>query len=180
MNIALYLNYEDIDKEARRFVEYVGAKRDDADYERILLQTEDSGLLDKLHGEMVAGLMSILMSFDAAERDITAEDDTTITKGKKIVYRLPMNANPTTPDSVEKEAVAYCVAYITTQWMKIVGLADAETKAAEAVNHLNNIFNAMTRRTEPHRVIPPHISNIIGWTTNNDAYTTIEVTTEES
>ena len=184
MEKKLIINYSEIDKEARQYVEYVGSKRTEGEYERILLQVEDASLLEKLHREMIAGLNSIMMMWSKIDEETSIDHDgnegTEEVNARVITYLLPSNAGISVADTVQKEAEAYCVSYIVSRWFQVAGVDLAEEKAAESLVHLRAICNAMTRRVPPLRHQPPHISQHVGYTTGNDAGVFVRVTSENN
>jgi len=177
MIVKLNIDYAKIDTEARQYVEYVGSKSAEGEYQRILLQVEDESLLDTLHGEMVATLNSVMMMWSIADKDTTADDKIT---GKEISYLLPSNAGISTPETVAKEANAFFVCYIVSRWMQIAGMPMAADKAEEASVHLKALCNAMTRRVPPLRQQTPHIPQHIGYVTNEDSGVCVTVEVDES
>lgn len=160
MEALITIPYADIDKAARRYVEYLGSKGTAQDYERMLLQIEDAEWLDEVHEDMMEALMDVLETWSIREEDIESGGQVT---GKKVAIYLPDNARSTVKDNVQRKSIAFCASYLEAQWLKIVGHNMAEVRETEASIHLKSIRSTMTHRRPPIRITPPHIPTVMGY-----------------
>lgn len=170
MEAKITIDYSVADTAARRYIEYLGAKGVVKDYQRILLQTEDADLLSEWHDGMMSSLMGVLMTWSTSEE---ATDS-----GKEVTLYMPDNVRSSVPDTVQREAEAFCACYIESRWLTIVQNEQAADKAAEAEGHRQAIRDAMTRRQAPSRRTPANTPMVTGYAEGND--TEITITSEES
>lgn len=171
MEAKIQINYNEVDIAARRYVEYVGSKGVAADYERIMLQEEDSDWFDEMHEEMMSELMSVLETWSVRE--------TNTDNGKEVVLYIPDNARSTVKDNVQRKSFAFCVSYVESRWLKIAGNELADVRATEASVHLRSIRSIMTHRRPPIRRTMPNPWKVVGYTTGEDADVKVEVTYED-
>lgn len=172
MEAKITITYADIDKAARRYIEYLGSKGTAQGYERMLLQAEDAEWFDEEHNDMMATLMNVLETWSVKVEDTK---DNNVVTGKKVTLYVPDNVRSSVEGTVQRKAFAFCVSFIESKWLQIVGHDMADVRATEAELHLKTIRSTMTHRRPPIRRTPPNPINRIGYAEGNDADITVSV-----
>lgn len=171
MEAKIQINYNEVDRSARRYIEYLGSKSTTPDYERMMLQVEDSEWLGEVHDEMISGLTHVLETWL-----VRAEDTST---GKSVTLYIPDNARSTGADNVQRKSFAFCVSYLESRWLQICGHEMAGVRATEADIHLKSIRTAMTHRRPPIRRTYPNPITITGRVEGMDAEVSVIVSSEQ-
>lgn len=172
MEAKVNIVYSEVDKAARRYIEYIGSKGTSEGYERMMLQVEDAEWFDEIHEEMMATLMGVLETWSIKEEELKESNEVV---GKVVTLYLPDNVRSSVADTVQRNSFAYCVSYTECKWLQIVGHDMADIRATEADIRLKAIRSAMTHRRPPIRRTPPHIPTTIVCVGGNDSDITITV-----